>query len=247
MCKYFSRDTISQALFTNPVLFRASRLEFQESVIKLALKSATFHNHNHDFNFLLVASAHVEPDSSLISLIIEQFDIGQKQFSNSNSSSQVTLSPSAPIPDALYIPSRLVYETDQPTDHVQSNSSVAFYMTATNYLANYFYKLCSSIESIAKIMSLSSSIYATNSAPSFNAQGTVLNASFELITLANCFEAQRVQPMSIIETSLLKTLQSTQNFFIKPKTGYCALYKNENVVLLMDSEPKATKVPLMGV
>jgi len=228
----------------------------QESVIKLALKSATFHNQNlqEDFNFLLVSSAHVEAESSLISLIIDQFDKGQKQFtSNSNTSSQVTLIPTTTLPDALYIPSRLVHQVsiDQPDNQAQSNSNTAFYMTATNYLANYFQKFCSTIDSISKVMSLSASIHfneSTNNHNSpFNTQATFLNASFELISLANCFEAQRMQPMSIVETSLLKTLQSTQNFFLKPKTGYCALYKNENIVLLMDSEPKATKVPLMGM
>lgn len=193
-------------------------------------------------------------ESSQISLIIEQFDKGQKKYTTSQTPS---LAPSASIPDALYIPARLSHQsslTEQnnntPVKNTACDSLVTYYMNSIDYLTSYFQKFCTSIDSITKLMSLSASIYFNDtSKPTgpFNQYSTLLNANFELVTLGNRFEANQIQAMPIIETSLLKTLQSTLNFFLKPKTGYCALYKNENIVLLMDSEPKATKVPLMGM
>lgn len=239
---------------------RTSRLELQENVIKLALKTASFQqqqqqHETENFNFLFVASAHVESDTSLISLIIEQFDKGQKQFTTSQTPSLV---PSAPIPDALYIPARLCYQntltdiTHLPTKLEQQAAGddlIGYYINSIKYLTTFFHKFCTSIDSITKIISLSSSIYFNHikNAANFNQYNTLLNATFEMVTLANYFDAQRIMPMPIIETSLLKTLQTTSNFFLKPKTGYCSLYKNENIILLMDSEPKATKLPLMGM
>lgn len=96
---------------------------------------------------------------------------------------------------------------------------------------------------------MSSTIYYTNVIPNSNANSNniLLNSTFDLITMANRFDAQRIQPIPIIDTSLLKTLQTTSSFYLKPKTGYCALYKNENVLLIMDTEPKANKLALMGM
>ena len=180
-----------------------------------------------------------------MSLIIEEFDKGQMKF-GSNSR---FLMPTAPLPDAIYIPSRLLYQASlNQADLKGSDDLVSYYLNSIKFLENYFQKFCSTIDSISKIMSISSSIhYANHQAGSTNNTNLLLNASFDLITLANCFDASRIQPIPIIETSLLKTLQATSNFYLKPKTGYCALYKNENIILLMDSEPKANKLALIGM
>ena len=157
------------------------------------------------------------------------------------------------------MPARLIYESSLTDLDAISNSLIKnnsscddlanYYANSIRFLANYFHKFCTTIDSITKIMSLSSSIYFNNikNPANYNLHNTILQTHFEMVTLANCFDAQRIQPISIIETSLLKTLQMTPNFYLKPKTGYCALYKNENIILFMDSEPKATKVPLMGM
>ena len=218
----------------------STRLEFQEKCIKLALKTASSQQQD-EFNFLFVASAHVDQESCCMSLLIEQFDKGQTKFGSNNK----FLMPTAPLPDAIYIPARLVYQQQQQNDLLpimltNDDSSVAYYLNSIKFLVNYFQKFCSTLDSINKIMSISSSIHYT---PMSNC----INASFDLITLANCFDASRIQPIPIIETSLLKTLQATSSFYLKPKTGYCALYKNENIILLMDSEPKANKLALTGM
>lgn len=177
-----------------------------------------------------------------MSLIIEQYDKGKMQFGNNTK----CLMPTAPLPDAIYIPSQLIYQANlnlSDSTTAVSDDSIAFYLNSIKFLMNYFHKFCNTIDSINKIMSISSSIFYNNS----NNNNTNLNASFDLITLGNCFDANRIQPISIIETSLLKTLQATSSFYLKPKTGYCALYKNENIILLMDSEPKANKLALTGM
>jgi hypothetical protein len=179
-----------------------------------------------------------------MSLIIEEFDKGQMKF---GSNSRFLL-PTAPLPDAIYIPSRLLYQVSLNQADLKGNEDlVAYYLNSIKFLANYFQKFCSTIDSISKIMSISSSIYYTSHQNGTTNNTNLLNASFDLITLANCFDASRIQPIPIIETSLLKTLQATSNFYLKPKTGYCALYKNENIILLMDSEPKANKLALIGM
>ena len=168
------------------------------------------------------------------------------------------LVPTTPLPDSIYIPSRFVNQTSLTMDSTSTNSNdenvdstISYYFNAVKFLTTYFLKLCTNIESLSKILSMSSTIHF-NSPPNTTASNnnnntTLLNVTFDLITLANCFDAQRIQPIPIIETSLLKTLQTTANFYLKPKTGYCALYKDENVVLIMDSEPKANKLSLMGM
>ena len=80
-----------------------------------------------------------------------------------------------------------------------------------------------------------------------NNMNTIVSATFDLITVTNNFMARRIQPIPIIETSLLKMLTSTNSFYMKPKTGFCALYKGNNLLLLMDSEPKIQKMLLTGM
>jgi hypothetical protein len=191
--------------------------------------------------------------------MIEQYDKGQTKLNSSggNGSQSTPIlipSSSAQLPDAIYVPSRFVNQKNLTPEQNQLDenidATINFYFNAVKYLTSYFLKFCNNIESLSKILSMSSTIHFNN-VP--NSNGTninsniFLNASFDLITLANCFDAQRIQPIPIIETSLLKTLQTTSNFYIKPKTGYCALYKNEHIVLVMDSEPKANKLLFMGM
>ena len=194
-------------------------------------------------------------DYNCLSLIIEQYDKGQTKLSGGGNQSNPILVPSsAQLPDAIYVPSRFINQSNLSLENNQIDenidATINFYFNAVKYLTSYFLKFCNNIESLSKILSMSSTIHFNN-APSTNGHNInsniLLNASFDLITLANCFDAQRIQPIPIIETSLLKTLQTTSNFYIKPKTGYCALYKNEHIVLVMDSEPKASKLSFMGM
>ena len=114
-----------------------------------------------EFNFLFVASAHVDQESCCMSLLIEQFDKGQMKF-GSNSK---FLMPTAPLPDAIYIPARLVYNHQNDLNQSQSmlitsndDSSVAYYLNSIKFLVNYFQKLCTTLDSINKIMSISLSM-----------------------------------------------------------------------------------------
>ena len=97
---------------------------------------------------------------------------------------------------------------------------------------------------------MSSTLYF-NTANLNNGTGSInsvlLNLTFDFITLANSFDAQAIQPMPIIETSLFKTLIENNNFYVKPKTGFCAAY-NENILLTLDSDQKAnSKCSLIGM
>jgi hypothetical protein len=216
-----------------------TKLEFQEKVLKLALKSILpgTSNSSESSNFLFVSSVHVDNDYNCLSLIIEQFDKSPTKPS------------SAQLPDSIYIPSRFVAQKNLTLDESSSSdeapTTTDHYFNAVKYLHNYFQKFCSNIESLSKVVSMSSTIHYKSNITQ-NAHVLLLNVTFDLITLANCFDAHRIHPISIIETSLLKTLQTMSSFYVKPKTGYCALYKNEHVLLLMDSD-KANKMGLMGV
>ncbi len=191
----------------------------------------------------------------------DQFDKGLSKYPN-------VLVPSTHLPDSICIPSRFVYQSSLVDTVIQPHSDaltstdtsmsiddlVSYYCNAINYLTSYFLDRCTTIDSIGKILSLSSTVFynaPTNlnsnmSAASSN-QPLLVNSSFDMVTLGNCFDARRIQPIPIIETSLLKTLQTTSSFYMKPKTGYCALYKNENIILVMDSEPKTNKLALAGM
>jgi hypothetical protein len=184
--------------------------------------------------------------------------------------------PSTHLPDSICIPSRFVHQPSllldlqqqqqQQLDNVYLTEAagasksldelVGYYCNSVEYLANFFLKYCTTLDSIGRILSLSSTVFyntpatsnsMSNNNNSNNSQSLVLNSSFDMVTLGNCFDARRIHPLPIIETSLLKTLQGTSNFYMKPKTGYCALYKNENVILVMDSEPKTSKLSLAGM
>ncbi len=175
--------------------------------------------------------------------------------------------PTTQLPDSIYIPSRFVYQSNLnenifsqneiETTAKSTDELINYYCNAVDYLSNYFLKFCTSIDSIGKILSLSSTISYNNlnsiasNPTSFNNTSNnnnlLLHSTFDIVTLSNCFETKRIQSLHIIETSLLKTLQNTSNFYLKPKTGYCALYKNENIILVMDSEPKTNKLSLAGL
>lgn len=110
---------------------------------------------------------------------------------------------------------------------------------------NYFTNSCTNVESINKGLILSSTIYFSVN-PNDN-KTIILNTTFDLVTISNYFDLRKIHPIRIIETSLYKTLVGSPNFYIKPKTGYCAQYKNDDIVLLMDTETKANKLPFIGM
>ena len=81
-----------------------------------------------------------------------------------------------------------------------------------------------------------------------NSNNLLLGSSFDMVTLGNCFEANRIQPIPFIEGSLTKTLSTTSSYYLKPRMGYCAFYK-ESIFLVMDSDSseKKNKIPLAGM
>lgn len=215
----------------------STRINFSEQCFKLALKCAGYQQAD-EFNFLLVGSAHFDTDSNSMSIIVEQFDKGQTQY---GANSACLLMPTAPVSNALYIPSRLVHNA---ADSAANDNLSEFYMNSVKFLLNYFQKFCTSLESFNKIMSICSSIYYVNTTNSTSS----LSASFDLVTFANLFEAARTQPIPIVETSLLRKMQCEKEFYTYPKTGYIADYQRESLLLILESEPnKKNKLLYLGM
>ena len=183
--------------------------------------------------------------------------------------------PSANLPDAICIPSRFVYQSnleDSDVNQVVSikpsgesskciDDLVSFYCNAIEYLSNYVLTYCSKIDSISKIISISSTTFYNPSSSNTNSSNInsiisssssnqlFVNASFDMITLSNRFDTRRISPITIVETSLYKTLLTTSSYYIKSKTGFLSFYQKDGIqslILAMESEQK-TRLPLAGM
>lgn len=123
------------------------------------------------------------------------------------------------------------------------------------FLQSFITDFCSNIDSLANLVSMSALLIGSNQyqqnayMPNSYAKqmSTNVNSSFDLVTFGNSFDAQRIEPITIVETSLLTTLMSSSNFYMKPKSGYCALYNEQSIILVLESDNKLDKFSLGGI
>ncbi len=123
----------------------------------------------------------------MISLIIDQYDKGQITYLNNHHTSLV---PTTPLPDAIYIPARLIYNpklNDACNNNSLCDDLIKYYVNSIKFLDTYFHKFCSTIDSISKIMSVSSSIYFNNGNKVLTNSQLLLHASFELVIFVYIF------------------------------------------------------------
>ena len=70
---------------------------------------------------------------------------------------------------------------------------------------------------------------------------------FDLITLSNRFKAQPVKQIPIVSTALTNSLELGGGIYSTPRTGFCTVYQKNNILLLLDSDPKSHTLPVIGV
>jgi SCL-interrupting locus protein len=109
-------------------------------------------------------------------------------------------------------------------------------------MSSYCTSNCINIDSLSNFISIFSTIYYKNQANTISA-----DLNFDTISLSNRFIAQPAQTMPILTTALSKALQSAINFYSAPKTGYCTIYQNSKILLVLESDPKANTLPLIGM
>ena len=89
--------------------------------------------------------------------------------------------PTVSLPDSIYIPSRFVNQTNLSLETSQTDenidNTISYYFNAVKFLTSYFLKFCNNIETLSKILSMSSTIHFNS--PTSNNINTYSNTNFD--------------------------------------------------------------------
>lgn len=217
--------------------------EFVNKLFKLARQSCSTTDARslESYKCALIAKPYIDHENNSISLVIDR--------------SEPLVAPYS-LPDSIRIPSSFVYNGDE---RVSESNQLDYFSSRVEQLTRFYLDQCSQLESsISRVLSANSIINYDNSWLDMNQPHFNVHISFDMATLSNKFEANRIYPnYELVYASTLKSLfnavqdplsSSTSKFSHgnKLKTGYCAFNKN-NQLLLVTENDSLNDLPLAGM
>lgn len=109
-------------------------------------------------------------------------------------------------------------------------------------MSDFFASTSLSVDSLSNFITIFTTIYYINYGNTINAE-----LCFDSIIFSNCFKARKTKSFQILTTALSKTLQSVSNFYSTAKSGFCTIYQNNKILLVLESDPKVNMLPLIGM
>lgn len=250
-----STTTTTTDLLLNPFLNKSIKLEIQEKVIRTALKAANHYSNADETatNFLFHASPYIDSDNCSLTLVVDKLDKSNVPLVSGHL-------PVSNIENVILVPVTICCgKQQQPQPYgsdlkfIRAHQSelllditnpANFYLNAIKQLELFLRDPFSNFGSIVKALTLNSAIvYYGNDHhhQSSSSSSTNLTLSLDLVTLSNLFTAQRIQPITLIETGLLKVLQNDSKFYMKPNAGYCTLHESNKIALATDKDSSINK------
>ncbi|XP_030311097.1 SCL-interrupting locus protein [Calypte anna] len=214
--------------------YRNPKLSLMEKTLRLAYRHAK-QNDKKLFSCFLLGTLGADEDGEGITLTIDRFDPGREVPGGSGKI------PSAPLPGDFLIPCVINAwgpSADNIIVHSAEDIGLAF--------KNLQHSLCSkeSLE-LSKLLTVRAHIVFTE-----NLDNLQFNFHWASITAANILEYTPVKSVPIIPTALARNLSSTMNIAQVQgtyKCGYLTMDQTRKLLLLLESDPKAYALPLVGV
>ncbi|NXD22748.1 STIL protein, partial [Spelaeornis formosus] len=214
--------------------YRNPKLSLVEKTLRLAYRHAK-QNEKKSFSCLLLGTLAVDEDGEGITLTIDRFDPGREAAGGSGKI------PTASLPGDFLIPCTVNAWgpcSDNVIVHSAEDISLAFKSLQQS--------LCSKEPlDLSKLITVRAHIIFTE-----NMDNLHFNFCWASLTVANILEYTPVKSVPIIPTALARNLNSPMNIAQVQgtyKCGFLTMDQTRKLLLLLESDPKAYALPLVGV
>ncbi|XP_025960382.2 SCL-interrupting locus protein isoform X3 [Dromaius novaehollandiae] len=214
--------------------YRNPKLSVMEKTLRLAYRHAK-QSEKQLFSCFLLGTLAVDEDGEGITVTIDRFDPGREVASGSGKI------PTASLPGDFLIPCTVNSwgpSSDDVIVHSAEDISLAF--------KGLQHSLCSKDSlDLSKLLTVRAHIVFTENLDNLN-----FNFHWASITAANILEYTPMKSVPIIPTALARNLNSPMNIAQIQgtyKCGYLTMDQTRKLLLLLESDPKAYALPLVGV
>uniref|UniRef100_H3AR59 STIL centriolar assembly protein n=1 Tax=Latimeria chalumnae TaxID=7897 RepID=H3AR59_LATCH len=223
-----------EAISLHLAYYRNPRLHLVEKTARLAHRHAK-QREGKSFSCFLLGSVVVDEDEEGVTLSIDRFDPGREV---TGCRGKV---PTALLPGDFVIPCMVECHGSSSSNivvHTAEDFSTAFKM-----LQHY----CCSKETMdpSKYLTVRARITCTE-----NMDNLSFDFHWAAVTIATTFDVTPVKPVPIIPTALAKNLSSPLNIAQVQgscRCGYLTMDQTRKLLLVLESDPKAYMLPLVGI
>ncbi|XP_051480810.1 SCL-interrupting locus protein [Apus apus] len=233
-CALWDPIPMGDVIGSHIAYYRNPKVSLMEKTLRLAYRHAK-QNEKKLLSCFLLGTLTVDEGGEGVTLTIDRFDPGREVAGGSGKI------PTASLPGDFLIPCT-VNAWGPSSDHVLVHSAedigVAF--------KGLQHSLCSKESlDLSKLLTVRAHIVFTE-----NLDNLHFNFHWASITAANILEYTPVKSVPIIPTALARNLNSTMNIAQVQgtyKCGYLTMDQTRKLLLLLESDPKAYALPLVGV
>ncbi|NXM19567.1 STIL protein, partial [Ploceus nigricollis] len=233
-CALWDPVPMGDVIGAHVTYYRNPKISLVEKTLRLAYRHAN-QNEKKSFSCFLLGTLAVDEDGEGITLIIDRFDPGREVAGGSGKI------PTASLPGDFLIPCTVNAWgpcSDNIIVHSVEDISLAF--------KGLQQSLCSKESlDLSKLLTVRAHIVFTE-----NLDNLHFNFCWASLTVANILEYTPVKSVPIIPTALARNLNSPMNIAQVQETykcGYLTMDQTRKLLLLLESDPKAYALPLVGV
>ncbi|KAM5148399.1 SCL-interrupting locus protein [Mantella aurantiaca] len=212
--------------------YRNPHLVFSEKALRLAYRHAK--TEKRVFCCFLLGSFSVDDDEEGVTLTIDRFDPGREK------AGIVGKVPSALLPGDFMIPCSIT--SREPSEKVTLHTPEEF---ASSFKGLQSHLHCKEALDLSKLLTVRAHITYSE-----NMDNLHFDVRWAAVTLANSFESTPIKPVPIIPTALARNLSSHNNIAQLQgthKCGYLTMDQTRKLLLVLESDPKAYTLPLVGI
>ncbi|NXH43155.1 STIL protein, partial [Dicaeum eximium] len=233
-CALWDPVPMGDVIGAHVTYYRNPKLSLVEKTLRLAYRHAK-QNEKKSFSCFLLGSLAVDEDGEGITLTIDRFDPGREVAVGSGKI------PTASLPGDFLVPCTVNAWgpcSENIIVHSVEDISLAF--------KGLQQSLCSKESlDLSKLLTVRAHIVFTE-----NLDNLHFNFHWASLTVANILEYTPVKSVPIIPTALARNLNSPMNIAQVQgthKCGYLTMDQTRKLLLLLESDPKAYALPLVGV
>uniref|UniRef100_A0A8C6XJK0 STIL centriolar assembly protein n=1 Tax=Naja naja TaxID=35670 RepID=A0A8C6XJK0_NAJNA len=221
-------STVSHISYRNPKVIIA------EKTLRLAHRHAK-QSRKKPFTCFLVGTLAVDENGERVLLTVDRFDPGREE---PNGLGKI---PTAPLPGDFFIPCRI------GASGCSSNDTIVHTFEDFNLAFKILHQNLNSQDSLelSKLLTLRVHISSVENMDNLN-----FDFHWAAVTVANVLKCTPVKPIPIIPTALARNLSSNMSIAHIQGTykyGYLSMDQTRKLLLILESDPKACTLPLIGI
>ncbi|XP_004068308.1 SCL-interrupting locus protein isoform X1 [Oryzias latipes] len=212
---------------------RKLHLVLQEKTLRLAQRHAR-HSNKPSLHFFLLGSVSVDADEEGITVTLDRFDPGRDQGGGSGPV------PSTVLPGDVAVPC-LFSDRPEPMPEAVIHSETEFHQC---FKVLQHAVSCRQTLDLSQLLKIRARIICSH-----QSDAAVFSLSWLAVCPAMSVDIQPVRPLPIIPTALLRSLTGAGRpaQHSSHQRGFLTMDQTRKLVLLLESDPKASSLPLVGL